>query len=116
EPPVASGVAEVINDPAISDEVKFGLLCARIMSIASSSESNADANSMTDFILHLLITDDLQRIRSPETLRLFFRDYLKLLPLKLVAEILSVLIAVFKKSLLNLEAAKGLLLDSLTQT
>ncbi|CAG2161448.1 unnamed protein product [Oppiella nova] len=113
--PIPSDLQEVINDSSISDEVKFGLLCAKIMSIVSSDNSQ-DANSITDNILHLLITDDLQRIRKPQTLRLFFRDYLKLLPSKIVAEILSVLIAVFKKSLLNLEAAKGLLLDSLTQT
>jgi hypothetical protein len=113
---IPSDLAEVINNSSISDEVKFGLLCAKIMSIVSSPESSQDANALTDNILRLLITDDLIRIRRPQTLRLFFRDYLKLLPLKLVAEILSVLIAVFKKSLLNLEAAKGLLLDSLTQT
>ncbi|XP_054153239.1 neurobeachin-like isoform X2 [Oppia nitens] len=112
---IPSDLQEVINDNSISDEVKFGLLCAKLMSI-TSSESSQEANPITDHILHLLITDDLQRIRKPQTLRLFFRDYLKLLPSKIVAEILSVLIAVFKKSLLNLEAAKGLLLDSLTQT
>ncbi|CAG2101375.1 unnamed protein product [Medioppia subpectinata] len=113
---IPSDLQEVINDSSISDEVKFGLLCAKIMSIVSSVDNSQDANTITDNILHLLITDDLQRIRNPQTLRLFFRDYLKLLPSKIVAEILSVLIAVFKKSLLNLEAAKGLLLDSLTQT
>ena len=112
----SNDVKEVINNPSITDEVKFGLLCAKIMSIASSPESNQNINEITDEILHLLITDDLQRIKKPETLRLFFRDYVKMLPSKLVAEILSVLIAVLKKSLLNLEAAKGLLLDSLTQT
>ena len=113
---IPSDLQEVINDSSISDEVKFGLLCAKIMSIVSSADSSQDANAITDNILHLLITDDLMRIRKPQTLRLFFRDYLKMLPSKIVAEILSVLIAVFKKSLLNLEAAKGLLLDSLTQT
>ena len=113
---IASDLQEVINDSSVSDEVKFGLLCAKIMSIVSSAENSQDANVITDNILHLLITDDLQRIRKPQTLRIFFRDYLKLLPSKVVAEILSVLIAVFKKSLLNLEAAKGLLLESLTQT
>ena len=64
---IASDFQEVINDSSVSDEVKFGLLCAKIMSIVSSVENSQDANVITYNILHLLITDDLQRIRKPQT-------------------------------------------------
>lgn len=46
-------------------------------------------------------------------MQIFFSNFAKHLPRKLLAEILSVLIAVFKKSLLNVEMSKGILLDCL---
>ncbi|XP_053205583.1 LOW QUALITY PROTEIN: neurobeachin-like [Panonychus citri] len=70
-------------------------------------------NNLTDSILRLLTSDDMQRLLDGDCLKLFFRDYLKQLPVKCVAEVLSVLIAVLKKSLLNLESAKEILIDCL---
>nr|XP_027200163.1 neurobeachin-like [Dermatophagoides pteronyssinus] len=119
---------EVLNDPISSDEVKFGLLYTKILAVLSNHQQHPNNNNrldsipvneinfITDNILKLLITEDLQRIRKPETLRIFFCDYLEMLPSKVVAEILSVIIAVLKKSLLNLEYSKDLLLIAITQT
>lgn len=110
-------INEVLNDGSTSDEVKFGLLCTKILAaMANNSIHVNEINIITDNILKLLITDDMQRIKKPETLRVFFCDYLKMLPSKVVAEILSVLIAVLKKSILNLEFSKDLLLVAITQT
>ena len=111
-------INEVLADSSTSDEVKFGLLCTKILAAMSANHSIHvnEINLITDNILKLLITDDMQRIKRPQTLRLFFCDYLKMLPSKVVAEILSVLIAVLKKSLLNLEFSKDLLLVAITQT
>ena len=103
-------VTNVVADPSISSQVKLSLLCSKII---ASLHENGDSNPTIDSILQLLITEDLQRIKDSNSLNLFFRDYLKQLPLRIVAEILSVLIAVLKKSLLNLEAAKNVLLDCL---
>ncbi|KAH9516818.1 hypothetical protein DERF_007537 [Dermatophagoides farinae] len=114
-----SDINEVLNDPITSDEVKFGLLFKKILAVMSTRPDSIPVNEInfiTDNILKLLITEDLQRIRKPETLRIFFCDYLKMLPSKVVAEILSVIIAVLKKSLLNLEYSKDLLLIAITQT
>lgn len=110
-------INEVLNDMSTSDEVKFGLLCTKILAAMSNNTIHVnEINLITDNILKLLITDDMQRIKKPETLRIFFCDYLKMLPSKVVAEILSVLIAVLKKSILNLEFSKDLLLVAITQT
>lgn len=110
-------INELLNDPTTSDEVKFGLLCTKIFAaMANNSIQVHEVNLITDNILKLLITDDMQRIKSSETLFVFFCDYLKMLPSKVVAEILSVLIAVLKKSLINLEMSKDLLLIAITQT
>ncbi|OTF76121.1 hypothetical protein BLA29_007122, partial [Euroglyphus maynei] len=87
---------EVLNDPTTSDEVKFGLLYTKIIAVMSNRSDSIPVNEInfiTDNILKLLITEDLQRIRKSETLRIFFCDYLKMLPSKVVAEILSVIIA-----------------------
>ena len=114
---VYNDIKEVLSNSSISDEVKLGLLCTKISSAMSASSIHVnEINIITDNILKLLITDDMQRIKKPETLRIFFCDYLKMLPSKVVAEILSVLIAVLKKSLLNLEYSKELLLVAITQT
>ncbi|KAF7488154.1 Neurobeachin [Sarcoptes scabiei] len=109
---------EVLNDSTTSDEVKFGLLYTKILTVISSNKMIPvnEINYITDNILKLLITEDLQSIKKPETLRIFFCDYMKMLPSKVVAEILSVIIAVLKKSLLNLEYSKDLLLIAITET
>nr|AYV89248.1 lipopolysaccharide-responsive and beige-like anchor [Tetranychus evansi] len=122
----------ILEDSNISNAVKLNLLCSRIGKQSNSVDAGNgstdisnnsclnenmtaidESSYITDSILHLLTSDDMQRLLDGECLRLFFRDYLKQLPVKCVAEILSVLIAVLKKSLLNLESAKEILIDCL---
>lgn len=67
-------------------------------------------NQTTDSILQLLVTEDMSSIRSSDVLHSLFVDYLHLLPPKVISEVLSVLIAIVKKSVFHLESARGLLI------
>ena len=104
-------LSATLTDNSLTDEIKLNVLCSKI--VALSVDSSVDVQPFADSILKLLIKEDMQKINSPECMQIFFSNYIKHLPRKLLAEILSVLIAVFKKSLLNVESAKGILLDCL---
>lgn len=88
-------------------------LCTSLVGV-QSSQSPPDDTKTTDSILQLLVTDDLSSIRDPEVLRSFFIDYLNHLPPKVITELLSVLIAIVKKSVFHLESARGLLSSCLS--
>lgn len=104
-------LSATLTDNTLTDEIKLNVLCSKI--VALSVDSSVDVQPFADSILRLLIKEDMQKINSPECVQIFFANYIRHLPRKLLAEILSVLIAVFKKSLLNVESAKGILLDCL---
>lgn len=64
----------------------------------------------TDSILQLLVTEDMVSVRDPRLLNSFFINFLHKLHPKVVSEVLSVLIAIVKKSVFHLELARGLLI------
>lgn len=104
-------LSATLKDSSLSDEIKLNVLCSKI--IALSSDGNIDVQPFASSILKLLIKEDMQKINNTECMQIFFSNFAKHLPRKLLAEILSVLIAVFKKSLFNVELAKEILLDCL---
>lgn len=104
-------LSATLTDNSLTDEIKLNVLCSKI--VALSADDTVDVQPFADSILKLLIKEDMQKINSPECMQIFFSNYIKHLPKKLLAEILSVLIAVFKKSLLNVDLSKGILLDCL---
>ena len=104
-------LSSTLTDNNLSDEIKLNVLCSKIVALAS--DNTIDVQPFADSILKLLIREEMQKINSCECMQIFFANYIRHLPKKLLAEILSVLIAVFKKSLLNVESAKGILLDCL---
>jgi len=69
----------------------------------------------TDSILQILVTEDMSNIRSQEVLNSLFVNYLHRLPTKVVSEVLSVLIAIVKKSVFHLESARGLIIPCIKQ-
>lgn len=105
-------LSATLTDNSLTDEIKLNVLCSKI--VALSADDNIDVQPFADSILKLLIKEDMQKINSPECMQIFFSNYIRHLPKKLLAEILSMLIAVFKKSLLNVELSKGILLDCLS--
>lgn len=103
-------LSATLTDNSLTDEIKLNVLCSKI--VALSTDDRIDVQPFADSILKLLVKDDIF-INSSECMQIFFSNYIKHLPQKLLAEILSVLIAVFKKSILNVELSKGILLDCL---
>lgn len=81
----------------------------------SMTSTEGDRSQTTDSILKLLVTEDMSSIRNPEVLKALFVEHLDLLPPKVISEILSVLIAIVKKSVFHLESARGLLIPSINQ-
>lgn len=92
-----------------ADLSKLHELCMKFTEIPSLDETNDVNVKTTDSILQLLVTDDVSSIKDTEVLKAFFIEYLNLLPPKVISEILSVLIAIVKKSVFHLESARGLL-------
>lgn len=81
----------------------------------SMTSNEGDRSQSTDSILKLLVTEDMSSIRNPDVLKALFVEHLHLLPPKVISEILSVLIAIVKKSVFHLESARGLLIPSINQ-
>lgn len=88
------------------------LFCKRLHQNSTNS-TDGDKSQTTDSILKLLVTEDMSSIRNSDVLKALFVEHLHLLPPKIISEILSVLIAIVKKSVFHLESARGLLIPSI---
>ncbi|RWS10905.1 hypothetical protein B4U79_03397 [Dinothrombium tinctorium] len=91
------------------DDVKLGLLCAKLMRDECESEGEQRKEEIMKQLISLFVCDDLRRIKDEKLLQTFFHMHIRLLPIDCTVEILSILIAVIKKSLINLDSFKGLL-------
>ena len=85
-------------------------LCMELAKINLANKQDANRKT-SDSILGSLVTEDLSSIRDTKILKTFFIEYLHQLPPKVISEILSVLIAIVKKSVFHLESTRGLLLS-----
>ena len=106
--PSASYLAAALQDQHLKPTVKLQLLCTRLAT--NPPEETTENNRLKDNILHLMVSEDLQRIQHGDCVRAFFARHICSLPVRPVAELLGILIAVLKKSWLNLESCKGILL------
>lgn len=89
------------------DQDKLKTIC---MQLTTNPDSVDETCRGTDSILQLLVTDDMSSIRDPGVLNAFFIEHLHRLHPKIVSEVLSVLIAIVKKSVFHLELSRGLLI------
>lgn len=62
-----------------------------------------------DSILQNIVTEDLSSIKDQNNLKYIFYNYLSALPCKVVSELLSVLIAILKKSVFQQEMSRDLI-------
>lgn len=90
-----------------NDLTRLKAVCNKI---STGNEDSTSKCQPTDSILQLIVSEDLSAIKSPEVLRAFFIDHLKDLPPNIISEVLSVLVAIVKKSVFHLESAQGLLI------
>lgn len=105
EPPIK--VSPIRHDP---DLVQLSSLCMKFMENNGKDVLDETTKSQTtNSILQLLVTEDMSTIKSTNVLKALFIEHLHQLPSKVVSEILSVLIAIVKKSVFHLESARGLL-------
>lgn len=101
--------ASIKDAPQLKEELELDKLFSLCVTLAGDHDETTRSQT-TDTILQLLVTEDMSSIRSPDVLRSLFVDHLHQLPHKVVSEVLSVLIAIVKKSVFHLESARGLLI------
>lgn len=105
--------AKTINSPAkFEGSLELCNLSSLCETLATTSPKSSDESNSAavDSIMKLLITDDMSTIKSPSVLKSLFVNHLRDLPTKVVSELLSILIAIVKKSVFHLELTRGLLI------